>query len=175
MLCKLEWIQKISHSHSTFQVRKQNVPELLPCTSDLITFRTYLKREQKSFTGQLGLHANYTIWNQLAIVTLANIVFFNKCKSGETSTLHVEVFQSSQMVPCWSASIYITPLQLELCKQLTLIHTPGKFRRTVTILMHASDVRAIELLIKHRFVVGVGANNPHVLARVLRKSNEHLR
>ena len=107
--------------------------------------------------------------DQLAIVTLGNIILFNKRRSEETSKLHVEVFQSRAKLNSAGRPEFIsllTPLELELCKRLTLVQTPGKFRRTVPILMYSSDVRAIELSIKHRLVVGVVADNPYVFARV---------
>jgi hypothetical protein len=60
------------------KLKRLNVPDVLPLTSDLMMVRTYLVEKLSSLTDIVTNHATKQNWRELAEVCLTRMIMFNK-------------------------------------------------------------------------------------------------
>lgn len=74
-----EWGEKITTpAHGNLALKKHNAPNLLPLTNDLLALRTYLVQKIETLTPDVSNDANQENFRELAEVSLARLIMFNK-------------------------------------------------------------------------------------------------
>lgn len=74
-----EWGNKVTNpALRNLAFKKNKAPEFLPLTSDLLNLREYLVNEIKDLTPKVESDRVKENWRQLATVTLARLILFNK-------------------------------------------------------------------------------------------------
>ena len=120
-----EWATAISsRTLASMGEKRQNKIEYLPIAEDLKKLRCHLASEIEKLTSAIeetgsGPQKHHSTWIQLAKVTLARIIIFNKRRSGETSKLEIEKFKSR---PDWkhcdsTIKSSLTPIERRLCER----------------------------------------------------------
>ena len=74
-----EWHNKVTTpALDNLNVKKHNKPEVLPLTNDLLALRKYLVERIASLTDNVRKSTTRSNWRELAEVTLARLIMFNK-------------------------------------------------------------------------------------------------
>ena len=95
-----EWADRISSvALTSLRTQKFNKPSLLPVTSDLVMLKDYQQREIPKKVKELEAMASYTIWKELAELTLSKIILFNKRRGSEAAKLLLQTFNNR---PKWA-------------------------------------------------------------------------
>lgn len=63
---------------SNLALKKHDRPQFLPLTNDLLVLRNYLMQEIKTVITKVKINPNKENWKQLAQVSLARMIMFNK-------------------------------------------------------------------------------------------------
>ncbi|KAI4470857.1 hypothetical protein MML48_1g16811 [Holotrichia oblita] len=168
-LMDMEWSTRISSAAlSTLHQRKLNMPELLPLTSDLLTLAKYMDREILLLNTTIRYKCTQASWNNLAVLTLARIILFNKRRSGEASKLTIEQYKSR---PQWKDQCTeelkssLTSLERNLAEKLTIVEIVGKRGRKVALILTEETKTSIDLLLEHRCEISVHSENIYIFAR----------
>ena len=78
----------------TLSKQKQNKPDLLPCTDDMIKLVQYLKTHMSKLGEQLNDEARSHSWHELCELALTRVIIFNKRRAGEVSKMTLEAYQN---------------------------------------------------------------------------------
>lgn len=97
-------------SELTFQ-KVQDVP----LTEDLIKLRKFLDKKMVENFNALRLDTNIQNWRELAVLTVAKIILFNKRRSSEGSKMKIKQYEDR---PKWKEGTI-----QEISKSLSLIET----------------------------------------------------
>lgn len=74
-----EWAKKVTNpALRCLAFRKHNAPQYLPLTDDLLLLRKYLIDQIETVTKKVESQPNKENWRELAVVTLARMIIFNK-------------------------------------------------------------------------------------------------
>lgn len=178
-LLDLEWSIRISsNALSTLYIRKMNVVELLPLTSDLLKLNKYISEQIDSRMRELTNTPDKNKWHNLAKITLARIVLFNKRRGGEVSKMLKINYNSN---PDWSSSNSqelmgsLTDVEKELARKFKLIEIMGKRGKKVPVLLTEEMFLAVSKLMETRNSVGIPSQNEYVFARPSGGSLGHIR
>lgn len=163
-----EWTVQIStHALRTLNRKKWNKPEILPVVEDLLCLNKYLKA--KSHTCQQRLEEDPTdraTWYELSHVLLAQIILFNRRRSGETARIHLEHYLNRSQSPLHTdVAESLSKFELALCDKLLLFEVEGKRGRKVPVILTPDVKKGVDLIVKTRNSVGVYNENPHLFAR----------
>jgi hypothetical protein len=148
-----QWNFEVSgNARRNLQTRAMNNPKLLPVTSDVVKFTSYLKEMQAEAMDEVlrkKFDSHYChAFKSLSEATLALVILFNRRRQGEVSKLTVERY----CVNSKKQSIYpeieecISPLEKKLCHLYTRIEIPGKRNRCVPILLIGEQKEAMDCL-----------------------------
>lgn len=89
------WNELVSAaSLRTLQEAKWNAPLLLPFTKDVQTLHSYLDMQQQHSQSDLSNEASPQTWVQLAKITLAQVILFNRRRAGEVSKMPLSAYLS---------------------------------------------------------------------------------
>lgn len=105
---------------------KWNSPQLLPFTEDVQNLHCYLAEKQQEHLTALKEEVSASKWKDLAKVTLAQVILFNRRREGEVSRMHLSAYLSRDTSETHEdVNLALTPLEQKLCK-----HTreEGKFQ-----------------------------------------------
>jgi hypothetical protein len=183
-LCNSEWSDEISSKAlKTVAVRRRNKVKLLPLSEDVTKLlHKYLQSEITESMNLLETNCNIDgqqteiekYWRRLASATLAQIITFNRRRSGEVSRMTVNDFhQRTKSSTETDAQAALDPLERSLCKLFTHIEIDGKCGRTVPVLLKEETEKALELLDKTRGLCGIKIDNEYAFA--LSHSDNHIR
>ena len=91
-LCETDWSSYVSSGAlTTLHVKKRNKTQSLPLTEDIKRLSSHLAHKRKVFLDELKSTPTVDNWHNLAKVSLANIILFNRRRSGEASRVLVLV------------------------------------------------------------------------------------
>ncbi|XP_071833308.1 uncharacterized protein [Apostichopus japonicus] len=179
-LYNMKWEELVStHALRTLNENKRNEPKYLPVTSDIVKLTKYLKDKVacgvnvlKNESTSKPNDAKHT-WKDLAEVTLASLIVFNRKRSGEVAKM-----TTSDLTKCTKggngvAVEGLSKLEQELCKVLWRVEIIGKKTRTVPVLMTNELKEALDLLYQRRREAGVLETNPYIFATL--HSEGHIR
>jgi hypothetical protein len=123
-LMDYEWSDRVSSSSlSTMEQAKHNKEEMIPLTSDLEILRKSMEKKLKKLKEELKHQAQPDTWYELAAVTAARVIIFNKRRSGEASRLLLSSYQRRvdwQTGGCDAIKSTLSPLERHLCKRYLL-------------------------------------------------------
>lgn len=150
------------HALSTLHTNKRDKHTLLPCATDLVKLRRYQLERISTLTEVIHSVSSVALCRELADVTLSSVIVFNKRRGGEAAKLMISDFLDR---PKWhdtaqdEFTALLSPLEQKLCNTLELIQIQGKRKHTVPMLLHDSDKKAVEMLIKHGDILDVNSQN----------------
>ena len=174
-----EWPALVSGTAlSTLSRQKQNKPDLLPCTTDVVTLVKYLKAKISSLLQQMTDNPSCSTLHQLCEVTLARIIVFNKRRSGEVSRMTVDDYEHR---PTWHAAsaqdfrAVLSTLEKKLVDRMELMKIVGKRGSSAPVLLTPDMTSALNCMLLHRSQFGIAANNKFLFANNMSQNGEPLR
>lgn len=156
-------------------------PKLLPVTNDIMKLSTYLKTAGgKHLETLLGKDTEEAIfkdaWIQLAKISLAYLILFNRRRSGEMGRVKISHFENRRH-PSNTQLIEgsLSPLELELSKSFKRMEIKGKRGKSVPVLLTPKVDEWLLTLQKHRITVGVPSSNAYLFALPGGSGQGHIR
>jgi hypothetical protein len=172
-----EWQNFISSAAvATLAGQKWNKPHVLPLTEDIRRVTTYLKEERSKGMAELKKNPTTTAWHALAKAVLANVILFNRRRSGEAARMLVSEYQSARSCPTAPKDDILeclSPMEKKLVDSFQRVEICGKRDRKVPVLLTNAMCDEIDQLIAVRHQVGID-ENPYVFARPYYSSENHL-
>ncbi|WAR31628.1 hypothetical protein MAR_034170, partial [Mya arenaria] len=168
-LCDGEWAAEVSSAAlQNLHAETFNKPNKIPMAEDLKKLHDYLKAQADTLQKSLTEFADKDHWRELANVTLAQIVLFNRRRGGEAERLEVSQYlkgtQQSVKMQAEVASC-LSPFERQLAENMKRIEIRGKRGRRVPVLLTDKLHQQMEILMKTREVVGISTRNIYVFAR----------
>ncbi|XP_028414257.1 uncharacterized protein LOC114537315 [Dendronephthya gigantea] len=149
-LYETEWGKKItSPAHDNLGEKKNNKPDVLPLTSDLLKLRDYLLRAISEKTESLKQDANKENFRALSEVCLARLIMFNKRRGGETARMKLAAYSNrfnwkdnhnQEVLQSLSTS------EKQLCDKFDMVEIVGKRNRKVPVILTPDVISAMDLL-----------------------------
>lgn len=166
-LYKSKWCELVSHSAlSTQSENKYNKPLTLPFTEDVKKLHSCLENSSQIAFQRLSEKPSPQSYADLAKATLAQIIVFNRRRSGEVSKMRLKDFinrDKNELNP--DVALGLTEFEKKLCQHFSRVEIMGKRGRKVAVLLTASMVRSLELLLQHRKDCGVTDDNVFLFAK----------
>jgi len=171
-LCESEWGDEIArHALDTLRHNKRNQVNLLPVASDVKKVVSYVRETsvrccealRSALAGECtDVQKN---WRELAEVTLADVIIFNRRRSGEVAQLTIEDYNRRTTVDA-SSDVHggLSMLEQNVCKLFSRIELRGKRDGIVPLLVTEHVRSAIDLLVESRSSAGVKMSNQYVFA-----------
>ena len=158
-LCESDWSSSVSAvAHATLETQRQNKPHVLPLTDDVRLVTLYLKEQRQSCLKALQSNPNVDTWHALAKASLANIILFNRRRSGEAARIFVKDYQDGKGTRSLAEDdvlLSLSELEKHLVQNFVRIEVDGKRGRKVPILLTSEMCREIDELLKTRDEAGV--------------------
>lgn len=130
---------------------KWNSPQLLPFTDDVRILHSHMAARQKDFFSDLKKEASPLNWKNLAQVTLAQVILFNRRREGEVSRTPLSAYLSLDTSETHSdVNLALTPLEQKLCKHFVRLTIIGKRGRKVPLLLTPVMRESLSLLTEKR-------------------------
>ncbi|XP_034538605.1 uncharacterized protein LOC117812108 isoform X3 [Notolabrus celidotus] len=153
---------------------KWNSPQLLPFTQDVQSLHVQLSEKQQQHLDALKEEASPSNWKDLAKVTLAQVILFNRRREGEVSKMPLSVYLlRDQSETHDDVNLALTELEQKLCKHFVRITIVGKRGRKVPVLLTPLMRESLDILVLKREECGVLTENSFLFA--LPHSVHHLR
>ncbi|XP_028281560.1 uncharacterized protein LOC114448636 [Parambassis ranga] len=162
-----KWSELVSHGAlNTPSDAKYNKPSTLPFTEDVQILHQYLEKSAESAFFTLKEMASPYNYAQLAKVTLAQIIVFNRRGAGEVSKMLLKSFNERDNSKLHEdVAMGLSKMEQRLCNYFSRVDIMGKRDRKVAVLLTPSVVNALSLLISKRSECGVCATNVFLFAR----------
>ncbi|XP_054863090.1 uncharacterized protein LOC118469983 [Amphiprion ocellaris] len=162
-----KWSELVSHrALSTLSDAKYNKPSTLPFTQDVQILHKYLEKTAERAVCDLNEETTTQNYAQLAKVTLAQIIVFNRRRAGEVSKMRLKSFQEGDTTKLHEdVAMGLSKIEQKLCNYFRRIEIMGKRGRKVAVLLTPSVVDALSLLTSKRTECGVSATNVFLFAR----------
>lgn len=174
-----EWPSVVSGpALSTLSKQKQNKPDLLPCTDDMIKLVQYLKTHMSELGEQLNDQVQSRSWHELCELALTRVIVFNKRRAGEVSKMTLEAYQNRAKWHAASATEFravLSSLETKLVDRMELIKITGKKGSSAPVLLTNDMVTAIDTVTKLRQQIGIDIENPYLFPNDLSRTGEPLR
>lgn len=176
-LIQLEWTTHVSsNALKTLYQKKWNQPQMLPFTEDIKTLHGHLKTLEAANKKSLQASPARRAWNDLSQITLAQLILFNRRRSGEVSRMEMSTYLHRNNAPMQDEILKtLSPFEKKLCETFVRLEVRGKRGRKVPILLPPNVMDSIELLIATRKEVGISSGNPYIFARVYGGSEGNIR
>lgn len=170
-----KWSEYVSHSAlNTLSDSKYNKPSTLPFTEDVQILHQYLGKSAESALCDLNGRATMQTYAELAKVTLAQIIVFNRRRAGEVSKMGLKSFYERDNTKLHEdVAMGLSNMEQRLCNYFSRIEIMGKRGRKVAVLLTPSMIDALSLLVGKRTECEVTATNSFLFARP--KSMSHYR
>lgn len=151
---------------NTLSDAKYNKPSTLPFTEDVQILHRYLKEAAESAFCNLKEEATAQNYAQLAKVTLAQIIVFNRRRAGEVSKMRLRSFYERDNTKLHEdVAMGLSKTEQRLCNYFSHVEIMGKRGRKVAVLLTPSMVDALSLLTSKRTECGVCETNVFLFAR----------
>lgn len=176
-LCDSDWSCYVSAAApATLETQKQNKPHVLPLTDDVRVVTVYLKKERLECLNALKSHPDVKTWHALAKACLANIILFNRRRSGEASRILIKDYKEgiSRTVSQDDVMLSLSDLEKHLVNNFTRIEVDGKRGKKVPILLTSTMCSEIDELLKTRDGVGIAEGNPYIFSQPFFASESHM-
>ena len=176
-LCDSDWSSSVSAAaYATLEMQRQNKPHVLPLTEDVTLVTLYLREQRQSCLNAVKSNPNVDTWHALAKVCLANIILFNRRRSGEAARILVKDYRegNTRSVAEDDVLLSLSKLEKHLVQNFVRIEVDGKRGRKVPILLTSEMCREIDELLKTRDKAGIVEENPYIFSRPFYSSETHM-
>ncbi len=176
-LCTKEWAGQVSHTAlATLSKSKFNKPSTIPFTEDVQLLHKYLEEKSAGAIENLKDHESPQAYAELARVTLAQIILFNRRRAGEVSKMTLESFKKRDQTELHSdIAASLSPFEQKLAKHFSRVEIMGKRGRKVAVLLNPEVVSATTLLSDKRDTCNVHKDNPFLFGRPQCPPTSHYR
>lgn len=176
-LCTKQWTGLVSHSALACLTKsKFNKPSTLPFTEDVKLLHQYLEKKSADAVENLKQHESPQTYAELARVTLAQIIIFNRRRAGEVSKMSLESFKRRDQTELHEdIAAGLSQFEQKLAKHFSRIEIIGKRGRKVAVLLNPEVLRAAVLLEDRRDACNVHKENPFLFGRPQCPSTSHYR
>lgn len=152
-LYKEEWKDEISAlALTSLEDKKYNKQQLLPLVTDVVKFNTNLKERASFLTEQIK--DNIALYPELAIICLAQVILFNRRRSGEAERIRIDQYKetlrrgSGEPDPVVMSTL--NEFEKNLCKSHLRVEIKGKRGRKVPVLFTNEMKKNIDVLCASR-------------------------
>lgn len=153
---------------------KYNKPLTLPFTEDVQSLHQHLKKAGENAFSNFKDDANPQTYAELAKVTLAQVIVFNRRRAGEVSKMKLRTFLERDSTKLHEdVAMGLSKVEQKLCSYFSWIEITGKRGRKVAVLLAPNVMDALTLLASKREECGVCPTNVFLFARP--KSLSHYR
>lgn len=176
-LCDSDWKEHITFSAlETLQMNKSQKAHVLPLTEDVKKLTQRMAEERERCAKALRSSPSAATWHLLAKVVLANIIMFNRRRSGEASRMLLSQFEAAKCrtVPEDDVTAALSDFERSLLEHFTRVVVRGKRGRIVPVLLTETMRQEIILLNNCRSKAGIDPQNMFVFARPYFGSVGHL-
>lgn len=175
-LCESQWRSISSAATSTLERKNWNKPHILPLTEDIRRVTQSLKEEREKCMEHLRDHVTTSGWHELAKASLANVILFNRRRSGEAARMLVSHYEqaATNTVPQDDVLEALSDIEIKLASNFRRVEMPGKRGRKVPVLLTRTMCKEIDVLLATRDEIGVCASNAYVFARPFFASEDHI-
>lgn len=152
-LYQSDWEERISaHALATLHNDKFNKPLLVPLAEDVVLLNSYLCTSAASLKESLKNGVDETKYSELAEVCLAQIILFNRKRSGEAARITINQYNEGLTNKPLNKEIEksLSKFENELCKSHTRIEIKGKRGSKVPILLTSTLKDIVTILLKAR-------------------------
>ncbi|KAM9495718.1 uncharacterized protein Hap1MRO34_020027 isoform 2-T3 [Clarias gariepinus] len=166
-LCSSEWAEHISHAAlATLSKSKFNKPSTIPFTQDVQLLHQYLEKKSADAFESLKHNESSQTYAELAKVTLAQVIVFNRRHAGEVSKMMLESFKKRDQTELHEdIAVGLSPFEQKMSKQFSRVETMGKRGRKVAVSLNHELVSAMQLLVDKRDACEVDRDNPFLFGR----------
>nr|XP_055075229.1 uncharacterized protein LOC129454679 [Misgurnus anguillicaudatus] len=166
-LCSSEWAEHVSHAAlATLSKSKFNKPSTIPFTHDVQLLHQCLEKKSADAFENLKNHESSQAYAELAKVTLAQVIIFNRRRAGEVSKMTLECFMKRDQTELHEdIALGLSPFEQKMSKHFSRVEIMGKKGRKVAVLLSPDLVGAIQLLVDKRHSCEVDGDNPFLFAR----------
>lgn len=128
---------------------KRDKREKLPSTEDIKRLAQYINKQSKVSFVELSKQFSSAAYLNLARMTMASLIVFNRRRTGETQNIRTENYHLREYLDDkWLATLSVE--DQKLAKQYSRMTIRGKLDRTVPCLIKPDVDKSIQLLIRHR-------------------------
>lgn len=179
-LVDMNWTDDVSsNALKTLQEEKRNRRNILPIADDVKIFSEHLKttaEEQFKMVDEMkDSKVPVNAWKKLSGIVLAQLILFNRRRSGEVSRMKVSEYMSKQTADEGSQfESILTGFEKKLCFIMPRVEIDGKRGRTVAVLFPQHIIRNLDLLLQTRSLV-LTNENPYLFPTVYYGSVSHIR
>ncbi|XP_030856051.1 uncharacterized protein LOC105446919 isoform X2 [Strongylocentrotus purpuratus] len=165
-LCKSEWRVEVSKGAlQGLEEKRWNAPPAIPMTSEVTKVRQCVFKaiEENKAILQEAQYPSGNTYASLAQAILADIVMFNRRRSGEVQRLKLDDISKAKFgdnnpeIMCC-----LSQWEQQLCKELTRLEIRGKRGRKVPVLLTKEMSANIKFLSEKRAFAGVKDSNPYL-------------
>nr|XP_055051673.1 uncharacterized protein LOC129437514 isoform X1 [Misgurnus anguillicaudatus] len=166
-LCSSEWAEHVSHAAlATLSKSKFNKPSTIPFTHDVQLLHQCLEKKSADAFENLKNHESSQTYAELAKVTLAQVIIFNRRRAGEVSKMTLECFMKRDQTELHEdIALGLSPFEQKMSKHFSRVEIMGKKGRKVAVLLSPDLVGAMQLLVDKRHSCEVDGDNPFLFAR----------
>ncbi len=144
---------------------KWNSPQILTFTQDVQKRHCYLSEKQQKQLDALQEEPSPLNWKELAKVTLAQVILFNRRRAGEVSRMPLSVYLSKDTTETHEdVNLALTALEQKLCRHFVRVAIVGKRGRKVPVLLTPLMRESIDSLTEKRKQCGVLDENGYLFA-----------
>ena len=108
--------------------------------------------------------SNINAWHELAKLSLAQVVLFNRRRSGETQRITLANYQDLKQDQNEITSS-LSEWEQKMCRSFYRLEIRGKRGCKVSLLLTNSMKQNIDLLVEKREAVSIAKKNPYIFAR----------
>nr|XP_055031632.1 uncharacterized protein LOC129420647 [Misgurnus anguillicaudatus] len=125
-----------------------------------------LEKKSADAFENLKNHESSQAYAELAKVTLAQVIIFNRRRAGEVSKMTLECFMKRDQTELHEdIALGLSPFEQKMSKHFSRVEIMGKKGRKVAVLLSPDLVGAIQLLVDKRHSCEVDGDNPFLFAR----------
>lgn len=176
-LCTKQWTGLVSHTALACLTKsKFNKPSTLPFTEDVQLLHQYLEKKSADAFENLKQHESPQTYAELARVTLAQIIIFNRRRAGEVSKMTLDSFKRRDQAELHEdIAAGLTQFEQKLAKHFSRVEIIGKRGRKVAVLLNPEVLSAAALIVDKRDACNVHKDNPFLFGRPQCPSTSHYR
>ena len=184
MLWQREIIQP---AEKTLTEMKRNTYPVMPTQNDILKLNDYMRAEAAKHvafleTGHLEMNGDEKQQQKLikdtcvslSEVTLAQVICFNRRRSGEVSKMEIDDFNKKSRVSR-EEMLHLTKLEKVLCRMFESTDIIGKCRRSVPVMFSQRILKQISLLIAYRSEFQLPISNRYLFPYYNYQSMGHIR
>eukprot|EP00105_Crassostrea_gigas_P014934 XP_011431779.1 PREDICTED: uncharacterized protein LOC105331337 [Crassostrea gigas] len=161
-----EWTESVSsHAHSTLNEKKYNKHLIIPLVEDVKKLSNFLHQQAYGLRAEIEVGKS-DLYPELAQVCLAQVILFNRRRSGEAERMTVLAYNDALKGSGETDPVILSTLnefEKTLCKSHLRVEIKGKRGRKVPVLFTEEMKKSIDILLEAREEAGV--TQPYLFSR----------